>query len=155
MESDRVAKEPVFQAHHVHSSAFGPPPLRRRTRDASDVSQQERLGFHTFRRGDLVEYANLLENESCVAAVYGVVYSLKKDSEQGCKLLILYDRSERNFFLGLWTEWRRQHAVPSPTDAESNETARTLDASSLTSMLEASISILHESDVCSSLQFAI
>eukprot|EP00965_Chrysotila_dentata_P231411 6198349-Pleurochrysis_carterae.AAC.1 len=74
METENIAKETIFQAHHVHSSAFGAPSLRRRSRDAeaSDVSQQDLLGFHIFRRGDLVEYTGLLENESYMAAVYGV-----------------------------------------------------------------------------------
>eukprot|EP00965_Chrysotila_dentata_P044719 1486602-Pleurochrysis_carterae.AAC.3 len=52
MENDTVAKEPIFQAHHVHTFAFSAPPIRRRSRDsaASNVSKQDRLRFHTFRR---------------------------------------------------------------------------------------------------------
>eukprot|EP00965_Chrysotila_dentata_P137339 4542818-Pleurochrysis_carterae.AAC.1 len=35
METENIAKETIFQAHHVHSPAFGAPPLRRRAEAAT------------------------------------------------------------------------------------------------------------------------
>eukprot|EP00965_Chrysotila_dentata_P129405 4277419-Pleurochrysis_carterae.AAC.1 len=66
-----IAGEALMLEHHVSASAFALAPVTRRRRDSSssseNVSQQERLGFHTFRRGDVVKYGAALEHESYFA----------------------------------------------------------------------------------------
>eukprot|EP00965_Chrysotila_dentata_P246758 6207356-Pleurochrysis_carterae.AAC.1 len=134
-----IAGEALIQEHHVSASAFALAPVTRRRRDSSssDVSQQERLGFHTFRRGDVVQYGAALEHESYFAVVHSLVYSLKKDVEQGCKMLVLFDEQQKTIFLGLRTEWVRVHTVARPYSVEDNSTAKTVDAAAYATMMQA------------------
>eukprot|EP00965_Chrysotila_dentata_P137654 4554133-Pleurochrysis_carterae.AAC.1 len=76
-DGELLANEQVYAEHHVCSSAFGPPPARSTRRgqnQARQLSQQERLGFHTFRRGDvIVKYLGTEAGEAeYTAVVYGV-----------------------------------------------------------------------------------
>eukprot|EP00965_Chrysotila_dentata_P235960 6201061-Pleurochrysis_carterae.AAC.1 len=130
-EGELFAKEQVYAEHHVCSAAFGPPPARTTRRGQNQVrhmSQQERLGFHTFRRGDIVKYLGTETGEAeYQAVVYGVVLPNKKEGEQGRKILILYDKAAAIFFLGLWTDWQRVHTTATPADVEDNATASSVD----------------------------
>eukprot|EP00965_Chrysotila_dentata_P192137 6174995-Pleurochrysis_carterae.AAC.1 len=67
--ADVIAGEHMYEQHHVCSNAFGPPPTQRRRATNTDacLSQQDRLGFHTFRRGDLARYVPVQEGESYAA----------------------------------------------------------------------------------------
>eukprot|EP00965_Chrysotila_dentata_P130586 4317171-Pleurochrysis_carterae.AAC.1 len=65
--TETLAGECIYEQHHVHLPAFGPSaastPATRGARRASSQNAaiqqyflQDRLGFHTFRRGDVVSY---------------------------------------------------------------------------------------------------
>lgn len=97
---------PIHLAFIVSSSSFPPSTPVRRT--AAAKSLQDRLGFRTRRRGDIVAYLHCEEGEETpVVAVYGVIYLPETDTEQGRKFLVLYERESTVFFLGTWTAWRR------------------------------------------------
>eukprot|EP00965_Chrysotila_dentata_P189812 6173522-Pleurochrysis_carterae.AAC.1 len=86
---EKVAGESVFEQHHVCASAFATAAPRSRTTrgsSAQSASQQERLGFHTFRRGDRVRYTALVEGEAEYSAVvFGLIAPAKKENEQSRK----------------------------------------------------------------------
>eukprot|EP00965_Chrysotila_dentata_P003845 125634-Pleurochrysis_carterae.AAC.3 len=86
-----IAGEPVYEMHPVCSTAFGATGTR--TRRASGAGQppsmQDRLGCHTFCRGDIVTYTAKREGDiDYEAVVFGVLVTGKKDNEQGRKLLV-------------------------------------------------------------------
>eukprot|EP00965_Chrysotila_dentata_P240509 6203760-Pleurochrysis_carterae.AAC.1 len=138
----RLANEIMYEQHHVCIAAFGQPSARtRRRRNSNSALQQPTLreltGFHTFRRGDCVQYAAVQQDDiTYYAVIFAVVLPAKTESEQGRKLLVLYDKEAHFFFLGAWTEWQRVHITNSPADIEENSTAKTLTATEYVKMLE-------------------
>eukprot|EP00965_Chrysotila_dentata_P214096 6188018-Pleurochrysis_carterae.AAC.1 len=99
---ETIANEAMYQQHHVSVAAFGAPATSRTRRRGSQGPPQlglrERLGFHTFRRGDVVQYTAVQDSDPVYSAVvFAVVLPLKREAEQGRKLLVLYDQ-EANFF---------------------------------------------------------
>eukprot|EP00965_Chrysotila_dentata_P212313 6186955-Pleurochrysis_carterae.AAC.2 len=128
-----------MEQHHVCANVFGPPAPRRSLSSGKCPTQQDRLGFHTFRRGDLIRYLPVHEGASSTELRSLVLCSLKKETEQGRKFLVLYDREANALFLGLWTEWRRIHSTPAPVDVEKNDTATTISAAEHASMMQVSV----------------
>mgnify|MGYP006936349087 CR=1 FL=1 len=55
--SDSVAEEPIYLSFHIQPKAFDAPKRTRSDRRKTEQSLQDRQGWHTFRRSDLVEYA--------------------------------------------------------------------------------------------------
>eukprot|EP00965_Chrysotila_dentata_P254856 6212016-Pleurochrysis_carterae.AAC.6 len=84
-----MANEPMYEHRHVCSSAFGGTGTRTWCTSGGGTqpaSLQERLGFHTFRRGDVVAYTATREGDpSYSAAVFGVLMTDKKESEYSQK----------------------------------------------------------------------
>eukprot|EP00965_Chrysotila_dentata_P166757 5506618-Pleurochrysis_carterae.AAC.1 len=137
VNGEKIAGERYFESHHVCVAAFGTPVARTRRGQSERGGLQDRLGFHTFRRGDIVKYSSKLETDPVYkAVVFGTLLPEKKESEQGRKVLILYDSSTSHFFLGQWTEWERVHSVTNPASLEDNETATSLDADAYIKMQE-------------------
>eukprot|EP00965_Chrysotila_dentata_P186768 6166849-Pleurochrysis_carterae.AAC.1 len=122
---NKVAGEAIATAHRVCSSAFNKQPIRRRRESLPEISQQDRLEFHTFRRGDVVKYLPALASDPI------------KEAEQGCKMLVLYDAKCSAFVLGLWTEWQRVHIDSATSNVDNNETAKTMDAAAYMHMTQA------------------
>ena len=108
-----IGGEIMYEAFILRSGVIFPPPARvRRGQDAP--SQQERGGFHTFRRGDAVEYlfgddAGPDEQCSAKATVFGVVEGRTNQGPE--KALVLRCSTTQLFFLSRWPRWRR---MPQP-----------------------------------------
>eukprot|EP00965_Chrysotila_dentata_P139752 4620337-Pleurochrysis_carterae.AAC.1 len=76
--------------HHVCSTAFRATGTRDRRSSVAGQppSLQNRLGVHTFRRGNIVTYTAKQEGDTDYeGVVFGVLVTGKKDNEQGRKLL--------------------------------------------------------------------
>ena len=112
---ETLGGEPIYQAFIVRAGAFEQAPKRARTarvKEESKSAQQDRLGYHTFRRGDLVQFKGLQADERDVlATVYGVVQQGKEGSTTGVnqedKMLVLKCATTDVFFLGTWPKWQR------------------------------------------------
>ena len=111
-DAEMLAGETVWTAHIADAevvqklSSGGAGRSRAKTN-----SLQDRLAFYTFRRGDCVRHMSGEENDpSLNLCVFGVVYKEREGvsaSDQGRKMLVLYDIDAEVFFLGKWTDFRR------------------------------------------------
>ena len=104
----------IYQSVHIIASMF-PKPARTSKRTDTTMSMQDRLGLHTFARGNIVEYTKGKDGEQVYeATVYGCIYHEPEDA-QARKLLILADMRAPHvgvsFFLGAWPAWRRVRKV--------------------------------------------
>ena len=119
-----VFGEPVYADMHIKQSMFPSPKTGRHGETTTPM--QDRLGLHTFRRGDRVKYLHLQADEICPAvAVYGCIYPKPgggSSADQGRKYLVLYEVETRIFFLGACPHWRRV-----PKDAECADFDHTKD----------------------------
>ena len=89
-------------------------------RNKTGVSEQDRYGFHTYRRGDVVQYMSGEPGESIrTAVVYGIIVKREDagKSQQGRKYLLLYEVASQTFFIQFWAAWRR---VSSTADTDWN-----------------------------------
>ena len=115
-----LAGDPIIQSFFVDSDAFSSQNKSCNTRGSS-VSAQDRLGFHTFRRGDVVTYVYVSDGEECKAHVFGVTWP---EADAGRKYLVLQEASSGTFFAGSYTDWRRMHKSQD-ADPDDNDTALT------------------------------
>ena len=111
----------VYSEFHMNPFAFSPASRERRT---SGQSMQDRLGLHTFRRGDVVVYTLAEPHEEmsmmCVWGLCDEPAKLSSDDSakvQARKVLVLYDFAAKIFFVGAWPAWRR---VPDPAKVSSD-----------------------------------
>ena len=111
----------VYSEFHMNPFAFSPASRERRT---SGQSMQDRLGLHTFRRGDVVVYTLAEPHEEmsmmCVWGLCDEPAKLSSDDSakvQARKVLVLYDFAAKIFFVGAWSAWRR---VPDPAKVSSD-----------------------------------
>ena len=132
-EASVVAGLPTYMAHHVVSAMFATDTAR--PRRSAGPTLQDRQGFHTFRRGDVVAYQKLEKGDAPYqAVVFGCMFKERgsgdadegdgEESEHGGagnelqarKILILYDREAHFFFLGAWPHWQRicEYRCPLP-----------------------------------------
>ena len=79
--------------------------------DETPSQTQDRYGYHTYRRGDAVEWTKLQEGESGRAFVYGEVfyYDVGSSVRQDHKFLVLQEEGTEIFFVGSPSNWRRVH----------------------------------------------
>ena len=96
----------VYSEFHMNPFAFSPASRERRT---SGQSMQDRLGLHTFRRGDVVVYTLAEPHEEmsmmCVWGLCDEPAKLSSDDSakvQARKVLVLYDFAAKIFFVGAW-----------------------------------------------------
>lgn len=113
-----------------------------------------RMGYHTFRRGDLVlwtsgenhgaednpEDDDDRENsvvEQCVEAVYGVMVFNVRSQQR--RFLITFDRSLAKFSINSWVSWKRVFNSNNVLngDVDNNEHVRTLDVTGVQQMMTA------------------
>ena len=94
-------------------------------------SIQDRLGFHTFRRGDCVEFLQCEPGElSPMVAVFGVLNLEAEGNTQARKFLVLYEVQAKLFFVGSWPQWRRlrnPEGTFSTFDCDNGEHVKTLN----------------------------
>ena len=108
-EERKVFDLPVFQDFYVVPNAFTP---SRSGRSGGAQSTQDRLGIHTFRRGDLVLYQHGEPHETMSSmAIWGVCNHVPEGNSQARKFLVIYDMAAKTFFLGAWPAWLR---IPNP-----------------------------------------
>ena len=106
-ESRLVFGLPVHMSFYVADGVFDATPAAPARRVPAQ-SLQDRLGFHTFRRGDLVEYVQCeVGEDSPVVAVYGILNHEPEGNAQSRKFLLLYEVQAKTFFLGSLPQWRR------------------------------------------------
>ena len=110
---DQLLGEPLYTQHYVCSSVFTQPEVtetatrRQRGKSTGGPSQQDRLGFHTFRRGDIVSYTNVAEDEAALAWVHSFMYKPAAAGAQGRKCLVLYEPETMVFFVQNTPAWVR------------------------------------------------
>lgn len=110
----RIAGEIVWTKHAAYGAAFTKDamvvaPAANTRGGANKQSRQERLGFHSFGRGDLVLYTAAQEGDPNVEIViFGVIYKDSSGTEQGRKHIILYESESKTFFVGNWTQYARR-----------------------------------------------
>ena len=74
--TDRKAYgQDVYMAHYAVDGIWPSPPTSKR-RSSTEQTMQDRLGFHTFRRGDFVEYLEPLQAGEQPVDVTNVVFPL-------------------------------------------------------------------------------
>ena len=115
---DQLLQEPLFAEHYVCAAVFPQQDegadaaatrgaRRKRVSSAVGPTQQDRLGFHTFRRGDVVTYNNVQEGESAEAWVYAYMYKPAANGAQGRKSLVLFEPESSVFFAQNTPAWSR------------------------------------------------
>ena len=98
----------------------------RRTRSGkTDPNQQDKKGFHTFRRGDIV--VSKKEGQAS-ANVTSLTFPPK-----GPKFLVLQEVASGLFFIGKYTEWQRKVKVAgsNPDDDDNVETMAAADVATM------------------------
>ena len=98
----------------------------RRTRSGkTDQTQQDKKGFHTFRRGDIV--VSKKEGQAS-ANVSSLTFPPK-----GPKFLVLQEVASGLFFIGKYTEWQRKVKVAgsNPDDDDNVETMAAADVATM------------------------
>ena len=128
-----LAGDALYESFFVDPDAFSQRDGGATRRAAAVPTLQDRLGFHTLRRGDVVEYVHLDESEQCRAAVFGVTWP---DANAGRKYLVLQEITSLAFFVAGYTDWRRKH-TRSDADIDDNSTAEMLSVEALEKMLAA------------------
>jgi hypothetical protein len=76
---------------------------------ARQPQTEDMLGYHTFRRGDVVGYIAGADNEYCEEIVFGV--KVFNDGQQQRRYLITFNPTLQMFSVGAWTSWRRTQAA--------------------------------------------
>lgn len=75
------------------------------------MSMQDRMGLHTFQRGDIVKFLNGEPGEPhAEAVVFGCIHKIPEKGDgdpQERKILVLWEQESAVFFLGTWPAWRR------------------------------------------------
>ena len=94
----------IYAGHVVDSKAFSTTRGDRSSnRVPTSASVQDRLGFHTFKEGNHVEYLQLKAGEaSPVVIVVGLLIPSAVGADQGRKYLILFDQGADVLFIGSW-----------------------------------------------------
>ena len=95
--------QPIYHSFHIKPSVWP------KSKSRSALSMQDRLGMHTFRRGDHVIYQHLEDGElPASVAVYGCSQTNESsERDQKDRYLILYEIESQVFFVGSWPSWRR------------------------------------------------
>ena len=128
---EHLGGSPLYQAFILKPDAYPPQqPSSRPTRNSSRASseaptaaagkgEQDRYGFHSFRRGDTVEWtAGKTTDVPCTATVYGVCeYNETRQDvavhpNQDRKALALRCHTTSLFFVGGWPSWKRVTMEP-------------------------------------------
>jgi len=144
-----LANVPIHESYFVNKECFKDAEPSRKSRsatpDAAPMNEQDRYGFHTFRRGDVVEYIfksdttefGLKDGQSAHACVYGLNVHDKNSGKQGHKFLILYEEESEIFFVGCAARWRRMPAAESSStfDVDDDDAVKRMGSEALTKML--------------------
>ena len=123
--------EKLFQDHVVCAARFEKNDNRRVRRRSTAQPEQDRLGFHTTKAGEEMEYMCLGPDEDPFSAWnFGIVVKMKNDNSTGAKLLVMYDKQAGEFFLQACNHWARMPANAADNeDADSNNyVPRQMDA---------------------------
>ena len=128
-----LAGDTIFESFFVDPDAFSGGRETAGKRRTAAATAQDRLGLHTLRRGDLVEYIHVHDGEECRAAVFGITWP---EANAGRKYVVLHDAAAQVFSVGGYTDWRRVHTKDS-SDIDDNNTALTLSLEELEKMMAA------------------
>ena len=112
-----IAGDNIYQSFFVDSDAFKDNTGITRRGDAP--SAQDRWGFRTFRRGDVVAYQHVSDGEECNAHVFGVTWP---EADAGRKYLVLQEAATGLFFASSYNDWRRVHKIQG-AEPDDNDTA--------------------------------
>ena len=110
--------EKMFQEHVISPTRFDR--NGRQGRRRSNVQpEQDRLGFHTTKAGEEMEYigpgvSDTVSNKF-EAWNYGIVVKMRNDSATGTKFLVMYDPGAGEFVLQACNHWARMPADPADT----------------------------------------
>ena len=96
-----LAGDILYEAFHVKADAFAE--TTQHTTRGAHITQQDRYGFHTFRRGDTVCFKL---DPACTAQVSSLTFP-----KAGQKYLLLRECASGVFFVGKYTEWMRKVKV--------------------------------------------
>ena len=122
----------LYHAHHLRPGVWPEPAARRTARKARaspTITQQDRLGMHTFRSGDLVEWTAGEDGEHAEAVVWMVIHRPAVEPAQARKALILFEQASSTFFIGGWPSWRRisKDGVPAAEfNVDNNDQAKSV-----------------------------
>ena len=128
-----LAGDTIFESFFVDPDAFSGGRETASKRRTAATTAQDRLGLHTLRRGDVVEYIHVQDGEECRAAVFGITWP---EANAGRKYVVLHDAAAQVFSVGGYTDWRRVHTKDC-SDVDDNNTALTLSLEELEKMMAA------------------
>ena len=146
---DNLLQEPLYAEHHVCASVFphsddAVEPGRGARRRSGVVASggptvQDRLGFHSFRRGDIVRFTNALEGESAEAWVHSFMYKPAANGAQGRKCLVLFEPDSSVFFVQNTPSWSRVcKDAEDGFDCDDDARAAVIDAADSETMIRVS-----------------
>ena len=125
-----IAGDNIFQSFYVDADAFKDDTGS--TRRGGAPSAQDRYGFRTFRRGDVVAYLHVTDGEECKAHVYGVTWP---EADAGRKYLLLHEAATSLFFASTFGDWRRVHNIEG-AEPDNNDTAVSITSAEKQKMLD-------------------
>ena len=121
---DQIGGVNIHMASFVYAGAFVTTDKRTlRARENGQLSEQERYGHHTFRRGDVVQTSGRdawreEQDEGTFTARANVVGVVAEKGGQTRKFLVLQCCTTDTFFLGTWAAWERLPARGESAGAE-------------------------------------
>ena len=135
-----IAGDNIFQSFFVDADAFKDDTGS--TRRGGAPSAQDRYGFRSFRRGDVVAYLHVSDGEECKAHVFGVTWP---EADAGRKYLLLQEAATSLFFVATFSDWRRVHNIEG-AELDNNDTAVSITSAEKQKMVndwEASDKLAH------------
>ena len=103
----------LYQAHHVCSARFHTQRTRRTSQ--AQAGNQDRGGFHTFVKGDLVGFKGAKDDIAVTGVVFAFIWKPKDAQDQGRKWIVVYLSKElaiaNRFLLQPTTSWVRQQRL--------------------------------------------
>jgi len=121
-----LAGFPVYHSHVVNvqalaaalSSTQRPQPARASRAAAKGVEADSRAGHHTFRRGDTLNYKNVVPEDGIEFELYETCFGVMVvpyRKTQKLRFIVSYDSGARRFSVAPWTAWCR---VSTSVDAD-------------------------------------
>ena len=139
-----LGDDPMYVAFHVADDSFfgtTTPAVQRKTRSTQDENEKkqsiqavkDKRGFHTFRRGDKVQFMEVEQHETCYAYVFAVTWTNPQKGGPSPKYLVLQEEASKSFFVGFYTQWQRVQSEGA--DADNDFEAQTLTAEEETQLI--------------------
>ena len=130
LPAHEVVGAPVYHSHILNVQSIDQVLQSRNssrpTRSAANAATQinlafERAGYHSIRRGDMLQYTGTCSGTPPEEIAFGVLVFQHRNQQN--RYIISFDPTTENFSVGTWTSWTRMPAVATEPNFDPDSSA--------------------------------